>query len=288
MSTVIRNADNKVIRNVTGNILKQNFQFGKAFNGSGIRIYKPTNFQVGISTLSIIQFERDLGGIAATDGQFSFKNASFANVFGAGYNSNDTRLIHTVNDTNFLPANSLIGDLTPGTNAVSYINTITKTISTIRKWLFEFNAANYNIYRNSALSMANTTMTQVNDTVIDYFEFGRGPSRGNSVTPSTPKNSGSKIGAMFMFNRVLSQAEINYLYNNGLGNTPASREGLIGEWMIDFAEECDFSALQNGSDIRIAFRDTSGNNNHAEIMDIPAGTNAEKITYVNTNWLLTW
>jgi len=95
-------------------------------------------------------------------------------------------------------------------------------------------------------------------------------------------SSGGAISEFAFFNRYLTQDEILYRRSNMSINDFMSLSGCTCYLLLNYAELLDFSALQNGSDMRIGCRDYSGFNNHGEIINLPAGTVAEKINYTNT------
>ena len=91
------------------------------------------------------------------------------------------------------------------------------------------------------------------------------------------------VGWLRVFNRPLTTEESIYIYANGLGAIPMTRQGLVLEIEFNRAEILDFSSLQDGSDMRVGCRDISGLIQHAEFINLPAGTNQEKCDWANAN-----
>ena len=67
-----------------------------------------------------------------------------------------------------------------------------------------------------------------------------------------------------IYNRQLLNHEIGLNYNNGVGANPCVTENLITWYKFQEFETLDFSPLQDNSDLRLGIRDHSGQNNHAQ------------------------
>jgi len=93
---------------------------------------------------------------------------------------------------------------------------------------------------------------------------------------SLPSNT--KLDEFRIYNRVLLLTELNLNDNYGVGNNPSTTENLLGWYTFEEFKMLDFSALQDGSDMRLGVKDVSGKNNHAQqfFMD----TNPTSSTYV--------
>ncbi len=89
------------------------------------------------------------------------------------------------------------------------------------------------------------------------------------------------INRVLIFNRQLSVAELKHLFNNGNGNEPISKTGLIAE--------CNFNEANIIDGTDVGFIDESGNNVHGRITSgLPAGTLQEQVDFVNQNSLVKW
>lgn len=66
-----------------------------------------------------------------------------------------------------------------------------------------------------------------------------------------------------LYNRIISDVETFTNYNGGVGFNASITDGLLAWYKFEKFESLDFSALQDGSDMRTGIRDMSGKNNHA-------------------------
>ena len=103
----------------------------------------------------------------------------------------------------------------------------------------------------------------------------------NGVTNTSKIQSESN--SQRFYSRSISEGESLYAYAHGLGSDPQLSVGLEINMYCDKAEILDFSALQDGSDMRVGCRDYSGNNRHGMIMNLPAGTLQEQLDWANAN-----
>ena len=103
-----------------------------------------------------------------------------------------------------------------------------------------------------------------------------------SITDSNINNpftfSKTKKTHFRLYNRALTTTEIALNYNNGVGENPCVTENLLFWYKFDQFETLDFSALQDGSDMRLGIRDLSNNNRHAQPINMD--TNPASPTYV--------
>lgn len=93
----------------------------------------------------------------------------------------------------------------------------------------------------------------------------------------------SKITDFFLFNRVIEEFEIDYMYNNGLGNQPIKDVGLVSHITTSFVELIDF-----GSGDVPGFRNQVGSLFNGELFNLPSGTANEQLIYANENLLTQW
>lgn len=79
------------------------------------------------------------------------------------------------------------------------------------------------------------------------------------------------------YTKALRADEVALNYNAGIGANPCVTEYLLFWYQFESFENLDFSALQDGTDMRIGVRDMSNQNNHA----LPVGmdTNPASPTY---------
>ncbi len=149
--------------------------------------------------------------------------------------------------------------------------------------VFRVNSSNVPRYNIDTKSYGGSSTYMPTDP-IDEVWLGAG-SFANSSSPSNLAQWGDTFNRTLMYNRYLSTAEILYMLNNGSGRDPLTKDGLVFDIYPNKAESLDFSADQDGSDMRCGIRDNSGNLIHAQIMGIADGTVAEQVEYSNTSVL---
>ena len=111
------------------------------------------------------------------------------------------------------------------------------------------------------------------DETISSFGLAYGYNSGvtSRVLPSTAAEA-------VIFNRALSNDEIVYYYNNGLGNDIAILDQILGHYKMRQAEELTINGIQDvgiKNDIQDAY--------HLKINGLPAGTIEEKRDWANAN-----
>lgn len=86
------------------------------------------------------------------------------------------------------------------------------------------------------------------------------------------------VDELRFYDILLPHDQIVLNYNSGIGNNPATTENLFAWYQFQQFENLDFSILQDNSDIRLGIRDMSGNNNHAQPINMD--TNPSSPTFV--------
>lgn len=279
MSKILKNVDAKVVRSVGGNVLRENFQFSKGFyNGDLVNAYlRMPHFANVISRssewtmLGWVNHNNSLSGnlcypvLAIVNA-----NASGAGVSLAAAILNNSTLEHVKSETASLFGSGPSGFIvraggSPGRNFVGFHY---NGIDELRYYLNS--SVSQQAYSNVAWAYDFTNVY-----IAVYNRFG---------TVSYPIICDEYV----VFNRALSAQEASYIYNAKTGNDPASIEGLKGWYKMELAEILDFSIAQDGSDLRAGIRDRSDNFNHLDFINVPAGTNQERVDYINTNLLKPW
>lgn len=273
---VIKNASGKVIRNNSGDVLKQNFQFSKGFYRGNVsaycRIRNASSFITRSSEWTVLGWILNDGATLPNNTTFPFISIVNANASGAGtslvvcgistlleYTKNETVSIFTgpgpgTNVSGFTGGRNFVGLYWNGSNALSYyLNSATRTSWLNPSWTVDFT----NVYLAIGTRFGLVSYARLLDEYVIY-------------------------------NRSLSSIEASYIYNAKLGNEPSSIEGLKCWLRFETAEILDFSVAQDGSDLRAGFRDLSGNLNHADVINVPAGTNQERVDYINANLIKPW
>ena len=246
--TVLKNSDNKLLRNIDGKLLKQNYNIGNGFkpaSGYGITT-KLRNLVLNQYTIE------SCSGIV----RFQISDA---------VNSIYTNSSRPSQITAPVTANGAI-DKYPETGS--------------KKWLTYKLATNF---RDSEIYVNGTILTDYAGTTY-RTTTSIIPSGTITLLRSGVYLSGTNAAYEYrLFSRILAAAEIAYNANNGSFNEPFSALALEVWYKYENAEILDFSDALDNSDLRVGIRDYSGNNRHGEITTLPAGTIAEKLAFANAN-----
>lgn len=270
MATVLQNSDGKILRNSAGKILKQNYNIGKGLS-AGTSVYlsaKIRGLSLGLGyTIDMVSGSITLGNNVAVH-SINFSDLSGLH-FGAFYTQSHCARINST-------YNGVIG-------AYNFLN------ASNAKKMQTFVA---NTYLASSFSINYTNATAINswtnETTSKYLPYGIVTSLYFNKSVLDYISKGFPIYEYRLYSRTTALNEIVYESNNGIFNEPLSTLGLECWYKFDAAELLDFSDALDGSDMRVGIRDFSGNSRHLEFIGLPAGTNAEKITYANTNLFVSW
>lgn len=269
MGTYLRSNSGSFLRNSSGKLLKQNYIMGNGFKcGSGSSgIYLNVKLR-NLTLNSLYNLE------------LCFENTSFISQGG---------ILKLVDSNSKVIA---INNWDTSGNIIFYANAINSgsrlVNSLFKKWI------NWGI---TGIFSSNTdNLVKINGTTSGTFTNGNTIPASGLVTSLQLNNTGVNISsvpntirsaALFyefrLINRLLDVTEILYNANNGTFNDPYSKLALEIWYKFEQAEILDFSDALNGSDMRVGIRDFSGNNRHAEIINLPAGTTQEKCDYANAN-----
>ena len=228
-----------------GKVLKQNYNFGKAFknNVSGvydINIPFTSNLK---NQFTVLFWFKDIN--ASGRNEIFFTDSADPSLFVIRQGSTLSSLTAQLQYNNI---NSNIGKSTK-------LYGFTRDLDNF-----------YRIYDNVFDGPVNSSV----DTVFSKFII-------NSNA------DGGKFSYCAIYNRIISKEEHSFLYNNGLGNEHINQAGLVRLYKFNLAE-----ILNNGSGDFVGIRDESGENVHAKILNLPAGTLQEQVDYANANLFETW
>jgi len=262
---LFKNNQDQVLRSSSGNIMTRPYDFGNAFvNESDNYIQVNREFS---QYLNLYVWLNMLSGEAPRIRIFDSRTVD--NNILAGIVTNQVNGYFLVNKNTFSTTGGTIRVLqrseTLLTGGLSYgVN------------LMEINLRDtgFNNGRFNLATKINFLETRQNSERIQFFQFGK---------YNNEYNTACNIGRIMLFDRELSDVEYRYLYNNRLGRDLLSKDGLLLDLHNNRAEILDFSEEQDGSDTRVGVRDFSGNNYHGEIMNLPAGTLEEQLSYANVN-----
>lgn len=99
----------------------------------------------------------------------------------------------------------------------------------------------------------------------------------NTVSFNGYMDVSTKINKLVFLDRPLSISEVRFIENNLLYHNPQTRSGIIHEYNFEKAEILTFSGVDH-----VAIRDLVGGA-HGKIMNLPAGTLQEQLDWANAN-----
>lgn len=259
--------ENKILTSVGNRIIKQPYEFGNAFqNRMGLNNY----FTVPSINIPIAWSWLVIASVPSTNNQGILQSISVSSNIADNFMIRGTQSIdnlHYIIDIidNF---SSYMGAVSAGINPLRYL------------YNDEFEVNTYNSATKKVVTQLISKSTVLRDRLVIAAS---GPFSSNSTARSNFLSTDTKLNRLYLFDRKLTLAELIYLESNRLFSDLQSRVGLFGDYIFNKAEILDFSPMQNGSDMRVGCRDISGNNRHAELMSLPAGTIEQKVDYANAN-----
>lgn len=287
MSSIFKNSNGKILKNSNGKVIRKNYTMSKYFqldieNGytdNYLRIENPfgegnsvpSKFSVMIRTSPIYYNDGNRDGfwrMGSADNPTILSSSGRTSVTQTLYSSKTSEFDHT--NTEYVAKSPVNFGYT---DAGKY-GTLTVTVDDDLKQSFGYG----NTYSNE-LNYSN----DIDYSAIIEFIIGRS-SRGSFFYESPISNAG--FYEILIYDRVITQAEHLHFWSNGAGNEPLSKVNLLARIKCNSVEECDFSTDQDGSDMRIAIPDLSGNTKHAQIMDLPDGTSEEQITFAKSTFII--
>lgn len=253
--------EGKILTSVGNRIIKQPYEFGNAFqNRMGLNNYikiSGLNFNFADTTDLMWINESGTGNLYYITKKASTQNYNTTRIANSlMFVRNNSSIINTVSWATSLGIH-LIGVKTNSTGSLCSFNNITSSQSSGFQHIIQ-------------------------SIFTDIIIGGTVTSETSSLVPSI-YNTTAKFNRYTLYSRYLSNNEILYTYANKIGNDPQSTLNIVIDLRNDKAEIIDFSALQDGSDMRVGCRDYSGFNRHGEIMNLPAGTLQQKVDYANAN-----
>ena len=244
-------------QNTGGKAMKQNYNFGKGFWKSAtnnVYVECPAGIVTSLNNpLSIVGFiDASDTGAANSDALFRLEDsANSAHKISVGFYKG-TFIVTGVGNPIYHAVTigskkNLIGILSDGVSIRLTANLVKNSptlISTITP------AANYRLlYGRSG------------DGVFAGFVYNRGDD-------------------FFVFDRLISDAELSYLWNFRHGNDPLSVNMLKIWYKFNVFEILPFGGVD-----AVCVPDFSGNNNHGKLIGLPAGTLQEQLDWANLNCL---
>lgn len=112
---------------------------------------------------------------------------------------------------------------------------------------------------NPVINFTESALTTIVGLTFEAFLFF-----GAQIGDFVASNGNAAIDEFRVYKNLITDDQFKLNYNSGVGNNPFATESLIVWYKFEQFEMLDFSALQDGSDMRLGIRDLSGNNNHAQ------------------------
>lgn len=269
MPSLYKNSEGKILLSSGGRIIKQPYNFGKWFsNKMGLNNY------IKISNLNLSANCNILQWSYAPTTTTSGYQYPFFNLRNGSDNISNSLICYTPNFYYGVSLNN-----TPSNGNINRIVSIIQATQAFNSYILRTDLSTMiksNYQSSSKISTANN-IPSINEISICANRASTGTSVNNFAPPEQKQN------IFAIFNRELSTSEFLFAFSNNCGSEFLSLVGCEIFLKCDFAEILDFSALQDGSDLRVGVRDYSGFNRHGEIMNLPAGTIQYKLDYANTN-----
>ena len=244
-------------QNTGGKAMKQNYNFGKGFWKSAtnnVYIECPAGTVTSLNNpLSIVGFIDASDTTAVnSDALFRLEDQSNSAFKISAYFYRGTYLVGGV-------GNAIYNVVTLGSKK-NLIGILSDGVS------IQLTA---NLVKNSA-----TLISTITPATSYRLLYGRG---GDGAFAGFVYNRGDDF---FVFDRLLSDTELSYLWNFRLGNDPLSVNMLKIWYKFNIFEILPFGGVD-----AVCVRDESGNNNHGKLIGLPAGTLQEQLDWANLNCL---
>ncbi len=270
MSKVLVNSSGQVMKSNDGSkILKQNYNFGsKVLGQSDLNQYLSINVPESIiltdNAFSIVAWQQFPSGPSIATNQRGFYEVLDSENSGVNMRSNGE------------------------TNSYCFLVNSGNTVEQLYTSSVN-NAKEFNVFRQDSSgseflinSTSKTTSTYTPNGTIDLI---------NILLTTQYATGGSDFNCAFwmLFSRKISDTEVTYMYNNGLGNEALIIKNNLYWFKFNQAELLDFSDEQDESDLRVGVRNYGSIvNGHAEFIGLPDGTLEEQLEYANENYFELW
>ena len=238
-------------QNTAGKAMRQNYNFGKAFKYSGsIRASADFNHLM-TSGFSFLVWGRNWKGVNNFN---SFFTLTFDNTIIVEFSPRG------------VPSPSLQVRITG--------DPILGTINNFNMGPHENTSFLVGLVNNTVTYNNNKSSTWSGGALPDNYFVGK-----TLTKVSFPNASLSGlINDIIIYDRNIADAEINYFFNNKLGNEELSNTGLIAKYINDAATIVDNSVvIENYAGVE-----------NLELLNLPAGTLQEQLDYANANLFEPW
>lgn len=247
---ILANNDGKILRsNQTGGVIKQNYNFGEAFNNtnaSNTYIDFPSLINMSFPSWSMCIFREGILSLAEATYEI-FLNDGAYRWSRKRSNNSDLQFISPAFSGDYFGKNGYVWGSSDSVSLLGSSNGIQKVTETF-------------------------PISDILTLEIGTYNSGQ-------------TNSVVKIAEFSLFSRLLSDGEINYYINNNLGNNKLNENDIVLDVKFLFAEIFDFGGTIGQA---VGVRDFSGNDNHGRILNLPSGTLQEQLDYANANLFELW
>ena len=274
---IYNNGENKVLMSAGDRIIRQPYEFGNAFAQTAQNCYIDIDIiHFGEFTIFGCSDFNYIGGNAGYVKSFvSWLDADDNNYVFGGWDYGDGYIGLTKN-ANLLNTSNL------GVPPLPVISV--SPISASKNFFFKIDSRLDKTKNNFYVNSVSHNQTSWIEAFTDIKRIRIGAHRTSAgSTPNVFQQGGQKNNRLILFNRQVPDSEYFFYFNNRIGSNLQSREGVILDIIMDRAEILDFSALQDGSDLRVGCRDYSGFNRHGQIMNLPVGSLADQLAFANAN-----
>mgnify|MGYP001420227524 CR=1 FL=1 len=250
---IYNNGENKILMSAGDRIIRQPYEFGKAFR----RV-------TGFNTYMLIEnigLPDDFGYYMIQTNESTGNNQLMA-LINTSLNKSDQ--VWTRRDT--------------AKHRINIADNVFNTQVTLPylglMYMFSY-SDRHDIYRGSDIL---TVPALRNEGTRDIVRVGTsGYLDNNIVAFNGYMDESTKINKLVFLDRPLSISEVRFIENNLLYQNPQTRSGIIHEYNFEKAEILTFSGVDY-----VAIRDLVGGA-HGKIMNLPAGTLQEQLDWANAN-----
>ena len=262
---IYNNGENKVLMSAGDRIIKQPYEFGNAFVGTS-----PYSIDINVPSIDYSNFTLSI---------FTFRspqittNDYVAELFLDGVSAHSIKCqsaAHFWAATSSATANSpgIAGGGGVGVNRFDCISIASDALTK------QAMIVSGNTFYKVSYNPGGAFDTYITGKVLTKIKLG---------FYALYSSAGDRYNKLSVFNRRLTDSELLFLNANGNGSKLQSREGIVLDIIFNSAEILDFSALQDGSDLRVGCRDYSGFNRHGQIINLPVGSLQDQLIFANTN-----
>jgi hypothetical protein len=269
---VLENENGDILRTAAGQALAKNYDFGNAFLAqNNIAIFIDVPALVGRAftddAFSMVMWEQNAAVPASAKGTYGIGNAAKTSYvrFSPGGTGVSQQMQRGINGA--------------GAVAVCTAYNIVAKEAVFSAYAQDKNGTNARLGTN--IIPATEAAKAMTGFTVGYLTIGK--------ETQLNRTCAFAFGEFYFFDRKLTQVEIDRLYNNNRGVELLTNKNLLLHYKFDKAEILDFSAAQDGSQLKVGVRNLGTLvNGHGEFKGLPAGTLQQQADFANANWFKKW